>query len=888
MKASLPPVPPPRPGREPAPEQRRGRSAPKEPLAVSRHREGPPASGRSFGRELAFAAALAALSVAGRSHAQQRPLLDQGRLPEVGRSVVVADDATALVLNPANLAFLPASEMRWTATGLRDEARTPVRGHALSFAAPLGGSLAAGVRMDFVNPPAEADLGPGLGDTDYRWLTLGLATRLSSSASVGFSYHHSYADGLYGRGLSSLSVGVSLRPFDFLALSFVGRDVNSPENRAGVLDSTYGVGLAVFPTRSRTVQIGLEAERLSEQDVLAPRTTLGVDIGSIGRARGELRVVDPFGEDPQWMASLGFAVSFGHSLGSTEVGVAGLSGNAIASGLGADYQISAASRAFRREPALRFGTHAVRLRMGRTPDERAHVRWLRRLWQLSEDPRLEAVVLDLRAPPAATLAHAEELRDAIGLLEKAGKAVLCHLRDAGGSALYVCAAARHTSLHPAGTLSFAGVRNRYLYFGRLLSKVGVSAEVIRVGEHKSAPETFTGAGADAVSRADKTDLLQQQDRLMIEGLASGLEKSPAEVRAALDGAPLMASQAKAAGLIDRVAFDDELDEVLQEVLGHATSLGSDHGIPELPDRVGRRRSVAVVYVDGEMVEGRSETTPLTGTRSSGSDTIVAALAAVRRSRGVGAVVLRIETPGGSAMAADLIWREVQRTARAKPVVVSMGGYAASGGYYIASPARRVFANPLSITGSIGVFSLKADASQLLDKLGIDVEVYKVSESADYDAPYRARTASETERFQRQLDKVYDLFLTRVAEGRNLSKEKVDEVARGRVWTGEQAASRGLVDEVGGLRQAIAYARAQAHLEADAPWLELPRLPQSLLSRLTGVPGVRALLGAEAERPPARALSELGLGLGSVVQAIGPVLLHGADTPLTRLDFTVQE
>jgi protease-4 len=256
----------------------------------------------------------------------------------------------------------------------------------------------------------------------------------------------------------------------------------------------------------------------------------------------------------------------------------------------------------------------------------------------------------------------------------------------------------------------------------------------------------------------------------------------------------------------------------------------------------------------------------------GSYTIADTLKEVREDPRVASVVLRIESGGGSAMAADVIWRQVQLTARVKPVVVSMGGAAASGGYYIATPATRVFANPLTITGSIGIFYGKADVAELLRKIGVTVEVYKTAPRADAEAIYRPFTDEERAELRRKVGQFYEMFLSRVAEGRRISKGEVDAAGQGRVWTGEQAHKRKLVDEVGGLRQALAEARRLADLPAEAPIVELPR-EGSLLGKILGIEGVSAKQGLLL--PPA---------VLEMARALAPFALHPPDRPLARIEL----
>jgi protease-4 len=249
---------------------------------------------------------------------------------------------------------------------------------------------------------------------------------------------------------------------------------------------------------------------------------------------------------------------------------------------------------------------------------------------------------------------------------------------------------------------------------------------------------------------------------------------------------------------------------------------------------------------------------------------------VREDPRVGAVVLRIETGGGSAMAADVIWREVQLTAKRKPVVASMGAYAASGGYYIAAPATRIFANPLTITGSIGIFYGKADVAELLRKIGVNVEVYKTAPRADAESIFRPYTEEERRELQRKVSQFYGVFLSRVAFGRGISTAEVDKVGQGRVWTGEQALPRRLVDEIGGLRQALEYARAQAGLPEHSPIIELPPPDTSLLGKLLGIEGLKA--------EEQRARVPVPPQLRELVVALAPFVVHPPDRPLAKLEL----
>jgi protease IV len=830
----------------------------------------------------------AALSLAATAAGAQEPFQRPTRLPAIGRGIVGTDDTTALVQNPANLVFLPSTELRWSSIYLDEAAEVPWQGHAFALGFPLPIiPVATGLRLDLVDPPSANDHAetvfrrtyPGARLANYQWLTWGLAFG-SDTAGFGFSLQRTYSESSDLHGLSSWSLGMTSRPFDHFGLAFTAHDLNAPSTDTVQLDRSYDVAAAIRPFRSRVVELGLEGKYVARDDgSWVPRATLGIDLPPLGRLRGEAAVSDPFDEERRsFFAGAVLAIHLNSPQGSTEAQAGSVFGDAL--GQSARYRaynnvaVDVAFKGFREASGIE-ARYALRIRIESTPGAREHVAFLRKLWAIADrEPKIDAIVVELRTSPAGSLAHVQELRDAFHYLRSRGKRVLCHLEDADGSSLYLCSAANRILINPAGGLRFAGLRSRYMYFKGLLDKLGIRADVVRIGAHKSAPEMFTEQGSTEVSRADKIDLLQQNERQFVEGVAQGRSIDADTLRKRIARGPFIASEAKAAGLVDGFAFDDQLEKAVSELTGRRTVLIDDKRAPRAKEHFGVVRQIGVVYVDGDMVDGRSQTIPFIGTKLVGSYTIAESLKQMREDPLVGAVVLRVETGGGSAMAADVIWREVQITARVKPVVVSMGAAAASGGYYIAAPGTRIFANPITLTGSIGIFYGKADVAELLRKIGVNIEVYKTAPRADAESIFRPYTAEERKELERKIGQFYDMFLSRVAEGRGLSKQQVDKVGQGRVWTGEQARVRGLVDELGGLRQALAYARSQAGLPDHAPIVELPPPDTSLLGRLLGIEGIKSDAAASA----------LPLQLRELVEALAPFAVHPSDKPLARIEI----
>jgi protease-4 len=855
-------------------------------------------TGKSALRGLASALTAASLLVAAGAKAAPAPI-EPDRLPSFGRSVAGTDDTTSMILNPANLAFMPAVELRWHAIWLNQDVRVPWKGHAFSLGFPLPFGFATGLRLDAVDPPLAAATGP----SNYQWLTWALAWHASEAFAMGFSLERSYSSEPALNDLGSFSLGVSVRPSNGLGLSLVGQHLRGTlaESDAtalgfpGVaLSRSFTAALALRPLGTRALELGLEGRLLSQPGVWQPRATLGIDFPWVGRLRGEFTMVDPQSGTQAFRASASFSIYLNGFGGSTDLEVGGLAmhGATLTPDTSYDLFTDVALRGFREPVGIdgapsghhghrlpRASAWAVRLRLETTPDTRDHVALLRKLWALSEEGSVDAVVLELRTAPADSLAHVEELRDAVRLLRDSGKRVLCHLEDASGSALYLCAAADKILINPAGGLRFAGLRMRHFYIAGLLDKLGIKADFVRIGAHKSAPEMFTRESASEASRADTIDLLQQEERWFAGDVARDRGMTVEALRTRIAQGPFIAGEARDAGFVDGFAFDDELEKQVSALAGERLRLVDADFAPSAPERFGPQRGVALVYVDGDMIDGRSRTIPFLGMQLSGSYTIAETLKRVRESPLFSAVVLRVDSPGGSSMAADVMWREVAMTARVKPVIVSMGDLAASGGYYIAAPATRIYANPLTITGSIGVFYGKADVSGLLSKIGVNVEIYKTAPRADAESIFRPFTDDERTELERKVGQFYDLFITRVAEGRHMSKQEVDKVGQGRVWTGDQAKERGLVDELGGLRQALREARRRGGLPDDSPVIELPKIPTSLLGQILGIEGLKS--------EPTLA-SVLPQSLAGLARAMAPFLVHSGDHPLARLEIAPVE
>jgi protease IV len=798
------------------------------------------------------------------------------RVPEFGRPLASVEDTTAIVVNPANLAFMPSGEFRWTGVFLGDETDAPYSGHAFGLAAPIPFiNVTAGVRLDLMRP---RDHESNNALANYHWLSWALAVPMGRNAALGATLESSYSDATIADDLTAISVGFTTRMTNWLGLGLVGHNLNRPRNKYVEFEPRYEAGLSIRPFSRRMFELAFESAYLRDADTWIPKAIVGLDIGPLGRLRGEYSVTDPTGGAPQvWQAALSMGININTPQASAEfIGGAATGTQLGPSDVYSPY-FSAATRGFREPVGVNLGRYGVKVLIEDTPDGREHVALLRSLWALAKEQRVDAVVVQLRDAPGADLASVEELRDAFFELRRAGKRVICQAETLGLGGMYLCSAANRVAITPSGDVRVAGLRASHLYLSELLSHLGVKADFIRAGNYKSAPEQLTRREASDEARENRVNLMQQAEVEFTTAVALGRNLKPAAVRERMGQGPFLANDALQQQLVDAVVFEDQMEAQVAAATGRHTRLLDDGLAPSSANTFRKEGALALVYIDGELIDGNSAEIPLLGIRTAGSYTLTETFEDLRNDRRVKAVVVRVDTPGGSSSASDALWRAIELTARTKPTIVSMGGTAASGGYYLAAPATRVFANPSTLTGSIGVFYGKADLSGLLSKIGVDVETYKTHPRADAETWFRPFTDGERSAMTKQLHTLYDLFLARVAEGRNLTKAEVDKVAQGRVWTGRQAVQHRLADEVGGLRQALAYARKQAGLSSDSAIIELPVPERSLIRDVMG-------LGSAKEE----VVAALPVQMRSVVKALAPLTVHSGDKAQARLEMAVPE
>jgi protease-4 len=477
-----------------------------------------------------------------------------------------------------------------------------------------------------------------------------------------------------------------------------------------------------------------------------------------------------------------------------------------------------------------------------------------RLDKAAKDSRVKAVLLSIESPDLGR-ARADELRAAIARLRKAGKPVAAHLVGSEPVHYMVALACDTIAMPPAATLEITGVRAEVTFFKGMLDKLGVEAEILQVGEFKGAGEPLTRATMSPQLRKQYESFIGDLYEQLVERIAADRRLPVERVRELIDTGVFTPEAAREAKLIDAVAYEDEVADALVKRLGiEDAKIARDYaerkvdndfsgigGLVKLVEMLsgqkqqaasGKEKQVAIVHVTGEIKEGKGSDDLLAG-GSAGSNTVIKAIRDAAQDEKVAAIVLRIDSPGGSALASDLIWREAERTK--KPVVASLSDTAASGGYYIAVAADRIVAAPGTLTGSIGVVGGKIAVGGALERFGVHTDVVSKGRNAGWLSMQTPFTADEREAFLGTMKDVYRLFTTKVAAGRKLDVEKLATLAEGRVFTGRMAKEAGLVDRLGTLDDAVDEAKKLAGIkeEEEVERVLLPE-PRGLFDDLFGM------------------------------------------------------
>ena len=703
--------------------------------------------------------------------------------PLPSSSVAVSDDALATFLNPAglgagqrgfNLYYLRAAE---TDFGVDD--------------ALLISAAKAGFGMEFAT---------GKDGVDFNRYTLSSGSGIGPSIYWGTGYSWINSDDAAYDKLTSWSLGLMFRR-RYLSTGIVARDFNRPRFRGERLGRTYDFGIAIRPSTSR-ITLSIDARKVEKVE--------GLDFNFAVEVR-------PF----RWVTLRGsvnddssFDIRFGINFRQFGLGM---------------YNRFDENQEHRNSVgyiSLSQALHTTR-HVRRNAFLDVQMDEIERTLKVAKLDREIAGALIKIGGGRYGIGRLQEIRDAILDFKASGKKVIGYMTNCSTGNYLLASVCDRVVLHPSGEVRLVGLRSETSFYKGILDKLGIRADLEHIGKYKSASDIFTREEMSNAHREVQNAILDDLYDQLTQSIAERRSWSQDDVKSLIDQGPFTAKQALVHGIVDQLAYRDELKDIAKDLSGKDCRLVKARqylGIVEYEyDWEVPLPKIAVITAEGMMMTGESFTDPFTGTRTMGSATIARAIRNVRKDSSVKAVVLRIDSGGGLVVAADTIWRELMRLKDVKPLVVSMGDVAGSGGYYIAAPAEVIVAEPGTITGSIGVISGKYSLKGLYDKIGLHKEIIKRGKHADFYTDYGDYPAEEREIVHAQIQEIYDDFIAKVAEGRGMTREAVDQIGRGRIWTGKQAKEIGLVDELGGLNLALSIARRKAGLVGKE--VQLIRLPR---------------------------------------------------------------
>ncbi|MBK7629072.1 MAG: signal peptide peptidase SppA [Bacteroidales bacterium] len=463
---------------------------------------------------------------------------------------------------------------------------------------------------------------------------------------------------------------------------------------------------------------------------------------------------------------------------------------------------------------------------------------LKNIEKASTDTRIKGILIENGLFPSGW-ATTSEIRSALAKFRESGKFVISYSDYVlTQECYYLSTAADKIYINPESMVDFKGLSSEVMFYKKALEKIGVEVQVVRHGKFKGAVEPFLLDKLSEENKAQIRDYAGSIWKSVLEDISSSRGIPTAELNRIADNLDgNIASKALQSKLVDALMYRDELNDTLKSLAGvgsekelNTISMFKYSKVPDHNKTIDVRNRIAVIYASGTIVTGKGNETNI------GGNFYADVIRKERKDTSVKAIVLRVNSPGGNAIASDIMWRELELAAKVKPVVVSMGNYAASGGYYISAPATKIYANATTISGSIGVFGLIPNAEKLLEqKLGLSTEFVNTNENSEFPSVYRPMNSYEQEVMQRSIENVYTGFVGKVATGRDMSPQSVDSIGQGRVWSGTSAIKIGLVDELGGLEDAI---KGAAELAGVNSWSirELPVIEDPYMKLLTQLSG----------------------------------------------------
>ncbi len=745
---------------------------------------------------------------------QTERMLTQPNLPQ--ESVATSDDITALYFNPAGLGYHPIQVGYFYGHNQNDQ----LFDHTL-FLNIMGFAFSSQWR----SAP----------EGNYaRHFSVGTGILNSRFFSMGTSYSWYDSSQPYLNRYAQWDLGFMLRPFRYLSLGAVARALNEPLLNEKTAERYWDLGIAIrpLPKAPEALTISVDTSWRPEQKFssLLPRyqleviPVLGTTIYGGWDNFANIFFGSKFAMD---ISQISFQANVPQKQGTFFSGGVLFGRERFRTG------IEVLGRWLNISLDTPFQEHKKEGFLFK-PDNTSFYEIIRAIEMAKLDSQIRGIILTGRNFPGGW-GQAEELRAALADFNRK-KPVFAYLESAGNKEYYIASVAEKISMPPGGFLELNGLKAESYFLKDLLTKAGIQADYIAIGDYKSAPDMFTRNSPSEFDKAQTAAILRDLLSSIKEAILKGRENlTEADLERLLSRGIFSAQKARESGLIDRVEYAEDFEE---EIASHSIVTGKWQieltryiATKFYDDTWGMKPEIAIVILDGEIVSGTNRPSGLMRNRSIGSDDTIAMLKDIRNNRNIDAVILRINSPGGSSLASDVIWKEIRAlAAEKKSVVVSIGDVAASGGYYLAVGADKIIANNNSITGSIGVFGGKFSLKGLYEWLGVKKHITKTHPNAAIFSESDTFTEQEKLLLREQMSEFYNLFLDRVERSRQIGRTKVEQNAAGRVYSGRTAAQNQMVDAIGGMQLALEMSLQQAKLDRNFVNIALyPQESESLLS-----------------------------------------------------------
>lgn len=717
-------------------------------------------------------------------------------------SAATSDDSTSMVVNPGGVGMRSEGEIFFSNSIAYS---LPQTNAFLTFSNFNAGYQQFTPKGKLLNP--------------MRKFIFGTGYPIFNGLSLGVTYSNIQSTDNSNLSTNSIDVGLLSRPTNFLSVGLFARNLNNPIYGANTISRTYGLALGIRPGGWDRLSVTLDGEWVEGSPANRIKGLLGIETEIINGVHIKARAMSD-----ATFKNFGFGAEAGVSFPYITLGYGRTFEAESRDAIYAKLSLSKSRTIFEGEDSeaaeitMNGPIQSVKnMNVGlfSVENNNSVFDYLKNIENAKKDKTIAAIVLNMKNFSSG-LSDNEEIRNKLIDFKKSGKKVIAYFSSLDMKQYYLASVADYIVMHPVGEVQLQGIGGTQYFFKGIMDKVGVEAQYEKIGKYKSATEPFTRTNSSDADKEQTTAMLNDFYSSMSKKISQSRGLSEKQLKEIIDNKTIINSDdCKDLKLVDKVAYYDEMNTIVGDLLKKRSryNLVKIANVDYKKYNWKDENRIAIINASGAIIDGESTTDFLSGETTIGADTIARMLDSARKNDDIKAVVLRIDSGGGSALASDVISREISRYKKdKKPIVISMANVAASGGYWLTTEADKVLANENTLTGSIGVFTGKVNIQKLLDKLGVTTETFKIGEHADAFSETRPFTEAELKILRDSTQHIYRLFLERVATGRKMTVAEVDKLGQGRVYSGSRAKDLKLIDEIGGLDRAVEVAGELAKLK----------------------------------------------------------------------------